>query len=111
MSTRPGLRECIVLLAVVPTVVHVFLEANVKVLIIGNHLRLYNAVDLLGMSIFYHLIFTLVQALVLDGDTNSNPEREGARGTLCLGRVISSALYTCFQVKIWCRLVIQSIHI
>jgi hypothetical protein len=92
----------ILLLAIFPTLVFVYLEAHVTDLVAGQ-LRLYNAVDLFVMSVFYHVIFHLFKYEVFERHARSknsegdfNP-RTYTKSTRFLADV-SSALYTVFQV-------------
>ena len=96
------LSTILVTLAVVPTIVHLFLEAHVTFLV-HERIRLYNAVDLVGMSVFYHVIFQGLQYEVLEkhkptGETTGS-RRERMQRTISL---TSSALYTVFQVARLC---------
>ena len=91
------LTALLVTLAAVPTAVFTYLEAYVTVLVPGR-LRLYNAVDLFGMSVFYHAIFHfLIDEVFEKYKTNeaSNSRREKLNRNM---HNTASALYTIFQV-------------
>ncbi len=96
----------ILTLAIFPTVVFVYLEAHVTDLVAGQ-LRLYNAVDLFVMSVFYHIIFFLLQYEVFEKHARSK-NSEVSIGSRAYTKSIrflsdvSSALYTIFQVHITC---------
>ena len=90
-------------LAIVPTVVFLCLEANVRSVINGR-LRVYNAVDLLIMTIFYHLLFqALCEAVFL---TRGSEEMLSIRR--CRG--IAALLITIFQVGRSVHIAADAIH-
>ena len=91
------LTTLLVSLAAVPTMVYMFLEAHIHVVFPGQ-LRLYNAVDLIGLSVFYHVVFHFLIHEVLEkykSTEASNSRREKMNRNLSIA---ASALYTVFQV-------------
>jgi hypothetical protein len=91
------LTTLIVSLAAVPTMVYMFLEAHIHVVVPGQ-LRLYNAVDLIGMSVFYHVVFHFLFQEVFEkfkSNEASNSRREKMNRNMSIA---CSALYTVFQV-------------
>ncbi len=78
-SSLPGL---LYWLALVPTAVFLGLEAQVK-RVIGGRLRVYNAVDLSVMTVFYHVLF---EVRVCKG-ARARTTHEAANGRVCGGRL------------------------
>jgi hypothetical protein len=90
-------------LAIVPTVVFLCLEANVRSVINGR-LRVYNAVDLLVMTIFYHLLFqALCEAVFLTRGSEEMPSIRRCRS-------IAALLITFFQVGRSVHIAADAIH-
>jgi hypothetical protein len=90
-------------LAVVPTTVFVILEAQVRSVIAGR-LRVYNAVDLVVMTSFYHVLFEALCDSVLV------PEPGGGRRAKHRWRGAAAALVTCFQVGRAVHIAADAIH-
>lgn len=90
-------------LAVIPTGVFVGLEAQVRSVIAGR-LRVYNAVDLVVMTSFYHVLFEALCDAVLV------PEAGGGRRAKHRWRGVAQALVTCFQVGRAVHIAADAIH-
>ena len=99
-SDIPGL---LYWLALVPTAVFLGLEAQVK-RVIGGRMRVYNAVDLSLMTVFYHVVFeALCDAVFASADWRDQGARRRCRRT-------AAALILVFQVGRSVHIAADAIH-
>ena len=103
MAECQGIHGLLYCLALVPTIVFLGLEAQIK-RVIGGRMRVYNAVDLSLMTVFYHVVFeALCDAVFASADWRDQGARRRCRRT-------AAALILVFQVGRSVHIAADAIH-